>query len=143
MKAVERCGQDPRRTPRLMRRPAHYLHWLLLALITLAGACGCTPGRTSAPAQLSNGFMGLADDEEGRLNDPESALNGFVDVSKVQLVDYSEYSRRKASGDIFTEEIRGSFVYFAVKNYVHVQLEYARAYTPVTERYKAPVPGKD
>jgi hypothetical protein len=85
--------------------------------------------------------MGLADDEEGRLNDPESALRGFVTVSKVQLVDYAEYGRRKASGAIVAEEVRGAFVYFAVKNYLHIHLDYASAYMPVTERFKAPVAG--
>lgn len=85
--------------------------------------------------------MGLADGEEVRIDDPESQLDGFVTVSEVQPVDYAEYTRRKASGAIVAEEVRGQCVYFAVTTSRHVPFDNASAHVPLTERFKAPLPG--
>jgi len=82
--------------------------------------------------------MGLADTEERRIDD--GALRGIVTVTKVQPVDFDDYRRCKAAGEIITEEARGRFIYFAVRTERHVPFENASAHVLVTERFKAPLP---
>jgi hypothetical protein len=124
-----------------MTRPPHLN---LLRSITLAclvtGSAGCLSRQPSSPPARQADFMDLADNEELHVDDRESQLHGIVTMSKVQPIDYAEYARRKGKGEIEVEEMRGDFVYFAVRTDRCVPFANGSAIVIVMERFKARLP---
>ena len=108
---------------------------LVLSMIALVG---CT--------STQHAFMGVPDDQEKKIDDPQSSLRGVPIVTTVQPVEYQRYVDAKRKGEILKEERLGDFVYFAVRNCLHVPAATSGpgmaggAYVDVTERYKAEVP---
>lgn len=96
---------------------------------------------TAAGMANDQRFLNLADDQEERIENRESALNGVITVTKVQPVTYDQYLEEKRARRVTAETLRDGFMYFAVThdrccpfpNGVH-------AWVTVTERYKAPCP---
>jgi hypothetical protein len=86
--------------------------------------------------------MGLADDEEQKIEDPRSALHGIVTVRKVEttgLREYRDYRKRRL---IKHQSIRGDFLYFAVETPWFVPFaDGAEAAVLVTERFRLNRPG--
>lgn len=115
----------------------------------LKNACKVPP-TTHAPvpsSRVADGFMGLPDDAERRIEDEnpqiDSRLRGITVMTAVQPVDYAAYMEAKESRRIIKEERRGGFVYFATKEGRDARFANGgAAWVFITERYKAPVPGK-
>jgi hypothetical protein len=94
-------------------------------------------------------FLGVPEDRARKFEDEnpglDSLLRGITTMTEVQSSDYATYSRYKKDCQIANEEIRGGFVYFAVKEARDVPLAGSGgaadgAYITVTNRFKAPLP---
>jgi hypothetical protein len=93
-------------------------------------------------------FLGVPEDRARTIEDEhpgvDSRLRGITTMTEVQSSDYATYSRYKKDGQIANEEVRGGFVYFAVKEPRHVPLAGGGAaadgaYITVINRFKAPL----
>ncbi len=91
-------------------------------------------------------FLGLPEDEEKRIDNPDSALHGVPKVTAVQSAEYHRYLELRRKGTIVKEERHGAFVYFAIESILHLPMPSAEAgtasgaYVNVTKRYKARIP---
>ena len=106
--------------------------------------------RNPPPANpMPEPFLGVPEDRARKFEDEnlgvDSPLRGITTMTEVQSSDYATYSRYKKDCQIANEEIRGGFVYFAVKEARDVPLAGSGgaadgAYITVTNRFKAPLP---
>jgi hypothetical protein len=106
--------------------------------------------RNPPPARPMPGpFLGVPEDRARTFEDEnpgvDSPLRGTTTMTEVQPSDYATYSRYKEDGRVVHEEVRGGFVYFAVKEPRHMPLAggggaASGASLTVIERFKAPLP---
>ncbi len=85
-------------------------------------------------------FLGIAEDEASS-EGPIGLIGGQAirvsNVSKVQVVPFSEYKRAIDDSRVVAEEQLNGFVYWAVKEERDVPFENATAWVTVLERYKS------
>jgi len=116
---------------------------------------GETVVQAPSKSNPGNPFLGVPDDQE-RLyeqeipeHDPtfEPRLKGKVTLTKVTEVPYNQLMAVRQQGDVFSEEQREDWVYFAIETQRPVLLPGADGAPPtpaqlrVVERFKAKMPG--
>ena len=97
-------------------------------------------GPASRPSTQPWKFLGLADDQERKIEEEnpqiDGRLRGITKVNRVEQVDYAEYLEARRKKQIDKEEPHGGFVYYSTT----VGLCVDPAYVFVTKRYKARLP---
>ncbi len=107
----------------------------LPAVLMMVALVGCsTQKNSSAP------FLGIPESQASETG-PVGLMNGqpcrINKVTAVSETTYEHYQSAKKDGRIFTEENRGGYVYFAIKEQRDVRFDNASAWVEVLERFKA------
>ncbi len=112
------------------------LHFALL--LSAAALCGC-----ASTGDESFGFLGVPEHESSK-EGPVGLIGGKacrVDtVTAVMEARYEDYEDAKREGQVFAEERRGGYVYYAIKVERDVPFDNATAWVEVIERRKAKEP---
>src|SRR4051794_4787925 len=103
--------------------------WLTLALCGAAvisipkGDPGAPPGPQSSRLKIQP-FLGVPEERVQKTEDEytkiDPRLRGIVTMTEVRLADYASYLKFKKERRVSKEERRDGFVYFAVREGMHV-----------------------
>lgn len=108
------------------------------ALLSLAALCGC-----ASTGDESFAFLGVPENESSK-EGPVGLIGGSAcrvdNVTQVMEARYEDYEDAKREGQVFAEERRGGYVYYAVKMQRDVHFDNASAMVEVLERWKAKEP---